>query len=162
MELRNRQSRVGSQENAGRRNWQKCCDDPGRSYLEVLTAGGGGDACGGDVGVTLVGSGLGADFLGPFTDFMCAGAFLDFSQFREIQGRVGVDIVHRVPDIRSLWDKEDKENKLQDNERETDVEVVVPAKVGGDRTGDDGNSIRDASEHEIDDRDTKTTLVDEK
>ena len=38
MELRNRQSRVGSQENAGWRNWQKCCNSPSRSYLEVLTA----------------------------------------------------------------------------------------------------------------------------
>jgi hypothetical protein len=38
MELRNRQSRVGSQENTSWRNWQKWCDGRGRSYFEVLTA----------------------------------------------------------------------------------------------------------------------------
>jgi hypothetical protein len=37
MELRDRQSRVGGQENASWRNRQKCRDGCGRSYLEVLT-----------------------------------------------------------------------------------------------------------------------------
>jgi len=38
MELRNRQSRIGNQKNAGWPNWQKCCDGCSRSYLEMLTA----------------------------------------------------------------------------------------------------------------------------
>jgi hypothetical protein len=38
MELRNRQSRFGSQKNAAWRNWQKCRYRRDRSYSEMLTA----------------------------------------------------------------------------------------------------------------------------
>jgi hypothetical protein len=89
---------------------------------------------------TRVGRG---DFLGcaGFSfDFMCSSTFLDFTKSVEIESRVGIDIVHRVSSIRSLGDEEDDGDTLQSDEREEDVKVVIPSKIGSNDASDDGNT----------------------
>ena len=50
---------------------------------------------------------------------------------------------------------------MDGDEGEADVEEILPAEVGGDRTCNDGDTVRDSCKHKIDDGDSRTTLMDE-
>ena len=106
----------------------------------TVSAGGGGDAFWFDA-ITFI------------FKFVRTGAFLDFSQLTEIveiQGRVGIDIVHMVSNVGGFRNEEDEEKKLDDDEGQANVEIVVPAEVGGDGSSNDGDTVGNSCENKVD------------
>jgi hypothetical protein len=62
--------------------------------------------------------------------------------------------------ITRLRNKQEQKNELDNDERQKNVKVVVPAKTGGDNSRNDTDSVGDSSEHKVYEGDSETALVD--
>jgi hypothetical protein len=51
--------------------------------------------------------------------------------------------------VTCLWNEQEQKKELDNDKRQKNVEIVVPAKTGGDDSGNDTDSVGDSGEDKV-------------